>query len=113
MSVNKKYFEKELGSKKAMKATIRYCRSHDILKEFLESHAKEVLGMNIHEWNMEDALAVAEEEGIEKGLERGREEKSEQVARNLLDEGMPIEAVARLADLPIEKVRILKSIAQK
>jgi flagellar biosynthesis/type III secretory pathway protein FliH len=52
-----------------------------ILKEFLETHAPEVTGMNIHDWKIEDAIAVAQkegrEEGREEGLERGREEERE------------------------------------
>ncbi|MDR0585613.1 MAG: Rpn family recombination-promoting nuclease/putative transposase, partial [Treponema sp.] len=39
-------FTKEQGDREeAMKTAIRYCRDHDILKEFLENHAPEVLNM--------------------------------------------------------------------
>jgi hypothetical protein len=61
-------FEKELGSrKKAIKETVKYCQKHDILKEFLELHAAEVLGMLMTEFNLEDAIAVAREEAWEDG----------------------------------------------
>ena len=63
-------FEKDLQDReKAVKAAIKYCSRYDILKEFLEIHASEVLNMLLTEWNTEDALAVRFEEGIEKGRE--------------------------------------------
>ncbi|MDR1178005.1 MAG: Rpn family recombination-promoting nuclease/putative transposase, partial [Spirochaetaceae bacterium] len=49
-------YEKELGDKEeAMKAAIKYCREHDILKEFLERHSSEVMNMLLTEWNWDDA----------------------------------------------------------
>jgi hypothetical protein len=65
-------FEKELGDKKeALKAAIRYCREHDILKEFLEQNASEVMNMLMTEWKLDDALAVRYEEGLQDGIKRG------------------------------------------
>jgi predicted transposase/invertase (TIGR01784 family) len=57
-----------------MKATVQYCLKNDILKEFLEAHAREVIGMNIFEWNLEDAVVVERKEGREGGREEGRVE---------------------------------------
>ena len=78
--------EKELGDKEAaMKAAIEYCREHDILKEFLETHSSEVFNMLITEWNTEDAIAVAREEGREEGLERGLERGREDERKYVLE----------------------------
>jgi len=97
-------FEKELGNKEeAMKEAVKYCQNHDILKEFLEKHASEVLNMLMTEWCWDDALEVRYEEGVEDGLER--------TARNLLAKSMPIEDIALVTELPIEKIRSLSCSA--
>jgi hypothetical protein len=97
-------FEKELGDREeAIKAAIRYCLRCDILKELLEKHAAEVISMLMAEWNAADAIAVARAEGLEKGLEKGQEK----IARNLLAMGMPVEEIARAAELPLERVRAI------
>ena len=96
--------EKELGSlEEAIKAAVKYCQKHDILKEFLELHAGEVLNMLYTEWNMDDAIAVAREEGIEKGLE----EAKESIARNLLAKGSSPEFVRDITGLDIETINNL------
>jgi len=66
---------KELGNlDDAIKEAIKYCSRHDILTEFLEVHGSEVHNMILEEWNTEDAIAFAREEGREDGIEEGREE---------------------------------------
>jgi hypothetical protein len=102
-------FEKELGSKRAMKATIRYCLAHDILVEFIKVHAKELLGMNIYEWTWEDAIAVAQKEGEQKGLERGREE----IALNALADGFPMQTIQKLTGLDLETIKSLQAKPKK
>ena len=58
-----RYFEKELGNREdGVKAAVKYCSNHDILKEFLEIHGREVMSMILTEWNYEDAIAYAKEE---------------------------------------------------
>jgi len=70
-----KEFEKETTEREqALKLAIKHCMGHDILKEFLEKHSTEVFNMLMTEWNLDDALAVRYEEGLEIGLEQGREE---------------------------------------
>ena len=91
------------GLEDALKKTVIYCRDHDILKEFLEHHATEVIGMLTTEWNLEDALAVRFEEGMEIGMERGIED----VARNALAEGATPEFVQKITGLDIETVKKL------
>jgi len=105
-------FEKELGSlEEAIKAAVKYCQKHDILKEFLELHAGEVLSMLMTEWNMDDALAVRYEEGHEDGIEKGREEgleaAKESIARNLLAEGSTPDFIQKITGLDIETINNL------
>jgi len=97
-------FEKEVaGKNEAMKKTVRYCREHDILREFLEQNGTEVMNMLMTEWKMEDALEVRFEEGMEKGMEKGKEE----IARNALSEGFSIEIVQKITGLDMETIKSL------
>jgi hypothetical protein len=68
----------------AMKMAINDCIKNDILRDFLEVHASEVINMLLTEWNWDDALAVREEEGREEGREEGEARKAEEIARNAL-----------------------------
>ena len=56
----------------AIKRAVKDCIEHNILKDFLETHATEVMNMLITEWNWDDAFAIQWEEGREEGLEEGR-----------------------------------------
>jgi predicted transposase/invertase (TIGR01784 family) len=111
-------FEKELGSREeAIKKAVKYCQSHDILKEFLELHAGEVLSMLMTEWNWDDALAVRYEEGHEDGWEEGREDGLEEgranekleIARNLLSEGSTPEFVQKITGLDMDTIEGLRA----
>jgi hypothetical protein len=80
-------FEKAgLKRGEAIKKAVIYCRSHDILKEFLENNAKEVMNMLLTEWNWDDALDVRFEEGRKEGRKVGREE-GQQYILDLLAQG--------------------------
>lgn len=105
-------FEKEANShQEAVKKAIYYCRDHDILKEYLENKASEVLNMLITEWNWDDAKEVWQaealekgyEQGIEKGLEKGRME----IARKMKTRGKSIDEIAEDTGLQPETIEIL------
>jgi predicted transposase/invertase (TIGR01784 family) len=99
-------FERELGSKEeAVKSAIKFCGKHDILNEFLKLHAGEVLSMLMTEWNMEDALAVRYDEG----LEQGHEERTLIIARNALAEGATFEFIQKITGLDLETIRELRN----
>ncbi|MDR3161548.1 MAG: Rpn family recombination-promoting nuclease/putative transposase [Spirochaetaceae bacterium] len=51
----------------AIEQAIKDCIKQNILKEFLQSHGREVTSMLFTEWNWDDALAVQREEGREEG----------------------------------------------
>ncbi|MDR2701752.1 MAG: hypothetical protein LBB72_04910, partial [Spirochaetaceae bacterium] len=91
----------------AMKRAIRYCCEQDILKEFFEQNASEVVNMLMTEWNWDDALAVRYEEGMEKGMEKGRAEEAFGIAQNMVNLGLPIETVVSATRLDPEKVKAL------
>jgi len=86
--------------KKGLKAAIKYCREHGILKEFLEKNARKVLSMLYAEWNLEDALAVTARENREKGRKEGQKERDKYFL-DLLDQGLtPEEIKQRLSQTP-------------
>jgi len=106
-------YEKETGNLEgAIKKAVVYCRENDILKEFLEKNATEVINMLMTEWNWEDALAVRYEEGIEEGLEKGRETEREELARKALMKGASIEFVKEITGLDDEAIEKLRNNQQ-
>jgi flagellar biosynthesis/type III secretory pathway protein FliH len=82
-------YEKESDNlEDAMRKAVKYCRDHDILKEFLEANASEVMNMLLTEWNWDDAKQVWFEEGMEEGLEKGMEEGLEKGRLEGMEEGL-------------------------
>ena len=107
-------FMKELGDREeAVKEAVKYCQKHGILKEFMELHGAEVLSMLYTEFNLDDAIAVAREEGkedgLEQGLEQGRYEANLVIARNLLAEGSTPEFVQKITRLDSETISGLRN----
>jgi hypothetical protein len=103
-------FEKKLGSREeAVKSAIKYCRKHDILKEFLEQHAAEVLSMLMTEWNWDDALAVRYEEGIERGQEAGIETATITIAKNALESGLSPDFVQKITGLDMDAIKNIQA----
>ena len=98
------FLEEGLGLEEAMKKAVKFCRKHDILKQFLETNASEVLDMLLAEWNLEDAKKV----WYEDGQEDGREEEKLQIARNALDKGSSPEFVHEITGLNMETILGLK-----
>jgi predicted transposase/invertase (TIGR01784 family) len=78
---------------------------HNILAEFLLANASEVFNMLTAEFKMEEAVQVWKEEGIEEGIEKGEFE----AARKMLAYGMALPDVAKILELPIDKLQTLGS----
>jgi len=89
----------------ALKKAIQDCKEKSLLKDFWDTLTMEEFNMLVAEWNMETALEVKLEEGIEKGRE--------QAALNALAEGVPIELVSKITMLDIEKVRELSQTVDR
>ncbi|MDR2110357.1 MAG: hypothetical protein LBP32_03525, partial [Spirochaetaceae bacterium] len=92
--------------KLAFKEAINDCIGRNILREFLELHASEVINMLLTEWKLEDALEVEREEG----REEGREEAKKEDAKNLLALGVSPATVAQATGLDMETVKGLAPI---
>jgi hypothetical protein len=66
-------FEQELNDlAAAIKKAVERCRERNILKEFLELHASEVINMLFTEWKDEEALEYRYKEGREEGEQKGQ-----------------------------------------
>jgi predicted transposase/invertase (TIGR01784 family) len=113
-----------MSLEEAVRKAVEYCLKNDILKEFLEKHATEVMGMLMTEWNMDDALAVryregreegieegwegGREEGWEEGLEKGIEKGIEKTARNALMKGFSIDQIHDITGLDTDTIKHLQ-----
>jgi hypothetical protein len=85
----REYEQKLKVRDEAMRLAVKDCIEHNILKEFLETHATEVINMLMTEWNWDDAKEV--------WFEEGREEGQNQVL-TLLEQGYTLEQIkAKLA----------------
>ena len=73
----------------------------DVLREFLQAHEREVVDMVDFEWNQEEYENAIREEGIEQGLERGKA----MVVLGMLKEKLPLETIARVSDLSLDKIK--------
>jgi predicted transposase/invertase (TIGR01784 family) len=109
----REYQEGGLTLRKAVEKTVQYCKKHDILKELIEKHAKEIMSMLTTEWNWDTAKRVwqdeAREEGIGVGLAQGREEEREEIVRNALEEGVSDETIQKITGLSLDEIRRLKN----
>jgi len=114
----REYGKEGYSLEEAIRRAVIYCRDHDILKEFLEKNALEVMTVLLTaEWNLDDAKQVWYEEGLEKGLEKGREEGveeglekgREEVARNALAQGLSIEFVQKITGLDMDTIKSLQA----
>jgi len=102
----REYQKEEDSLEKAARSAIIYCIKNNILKEYLEAHASEVLNMLLTEWNQDEAVEVAREEGHEDGFKEGLEEgeeigmkKGRQYFLEMLNQGLTSEEIKeRLRD---------------
>jgi hypothetical protein len=91
---------RDIVLEKAIAYTITYCKKHGILKGFLENLSPEEVNMLATEWNMEDALRVREEEGIQ----RGRQEEKLETVKNLKSLGISMEYITRATGLSYDEI---------
>ncbi|MCL2101659.1 MAG: Rpn family recombination-promoting nuclease/putative transposase [Fibromonadales bacterium] len=71
-----------MSHEEAIKAAIKTCMSKNILLYFLEKHSYEVENMLLTEWNWDDALAVAKEEGKEEARAEALKENEAKLQEN-------------------------------
>ena len=67
----REYQEEELGRDESIRKAILDCQREGIFAEFVREHGTEAVNMLYTQFNMDDALDVRYEEGVEDGYERG------------------------------------------
>jgi hypothetical protein len=90
-----------LPLEEAMKKAVKYCMDNNVLKQFLETHSSEVFNMVLTEWNLEEAKVAWHEEG--------REEGREEVARNALAKGLPLDVIHEITGLDIQAIQNIQA----
>lgn len=93
----KRNLTKNMARKEAIREAVQYCIAHDVMKEFLIEHEREVINMVDFEWNQK----LFEEAKFEEGLEQGRTS----VVLSMLKEKLPLDMIARVSEMPPEKIR--------
>ena len=99
----------------AIRTAMQTCIDRDIMRNFLKEHEKEVVDMVNFEWNQdlfeaakfEDGREQGRAEGRAEGREQGRDEERGTMILNMLREKMPLELIAKVSNLSLEKVREL------
>lgn len=99
----------------AIRAAMHTCIERDIMRNFLKEHEREVIDMVNFEWNQdlfeaakfEDGREQGRAEGRAEGREQGRDEERGTMILNMLREKMPLELIAKVSNLSLEKVREL------
>ena len=56
----------------------------------------EVIAMLLHEWNLKDAVAFAEERGMKK--------QAIEIAKRMKDDGKSIDEIIRMTDLTVDDI---------
>ena len=80
----------------AVKKAVLDCINQNVLKEFLEQHRGEVVSMLLEEWNLKDAVAVAERDGEKR--------KALEIARALKAKGISVDDIADATGLTVDDV---------
>lgn len=114
----KKYDEYGKGAKskaeklKALLATIKYCKEHDILREFLNEHEREVVEMRMTLYTQEEIDAMKWDKAISVGRTEGLREGSIRTAKKMLAKGMSIQDIKEITDLSIEEINALYNLSR-
>ena len=83
----------------AIREAMRYCMEYDIMKEFLQEHESEVIDMVNFEWNQKDFEEAVREEV--------REEETSAFILGMLKEKLPLETIARVSKMSVERIQEL------
>jgi hypothetical protein len=85
----------------AIMSAMDYCITNGILVEYLEKNGSEVHNMLLTEWKLEEAQKVWFEEGREEGIEEGRLKD----ARAIIAEGIKLEVISRVTEIPLKTLK--------
>ena len=76
---------------------------------FIEEDKIEKRGIEIGEKRgKEDGLKEGEEKGLKKGKEEGKEKRTLEIAKNAINEGIPIDLIIKLTGLSVQEIEQLQ-----
>jgi hypothetical protein len=97
----REYNGKEKTLEKALPSAVKYCISHNILRDFLREHGSEVINMFYGEYDRDMDIAVKQREA--------REEEKLIIAKNLLLKGSTPEFIHEITDLALDEIARLET----
>lgn len=97
----------------AVTLTIKDCEKEGIMVDFVHEHGSEAVNMLFTQFNMDDALAVRYEEGMEDGIEKGNVQRLIQQVCRKLQKNKSSEIIAEELDEAQDIIdQICKAVAQ-
>lgn len=97
----------------AVRCTVKDCEKNGIMTEFMQEHGAEVSNMLFTQFNMEDALRVNYEEGLEDGEEKGKVLQLIQLVCRKLQKGKAMAVIAEELEEELEPIeRICAAVEQ-
>lgn len=97
------YLNEGYDLKEAIRRAALDCEEIGVMQPFLKDNLSEVENMLFTEWNLEDALKVEREEGIEIGIELGVEKTKRQTVQSL-SKFFSVEKIAEMLKMPVKDV---------
>jgi hypothetical protein len=98
------YRDAGMSRKDAVGQAIDYCIENNYIRTYLEHHKPEVVNMLDTEWDFDTAIAVAEEEGMERGRMEGERRKALKIASAMKAESVNVNAISRMTGLTIDDI---------
>lgn len=90
-------------TRKAIQEAIRICKDRNVLREYLESKEQEVVSMLMELYDQEEV--------IKSYVESEKHDTAKETAKRMLEDGtLPIDKVAKFANLPIEVVQEMATL---
>ena len=110
-----KEHSEELKIEEPFKWAIQEAKKRDILSDYLERKASEVINMFDMEYDYDTDIAVQREEamryGLQQGMQQGMQQASMMTAHNLFKLGLSDEQIALAVNLPISEIKSIHTNA--
>ena len=115
-----KEHSEELKIEEPFKWAIQEAKKRDILSDYLERKASEVINMFDMEYDYDTDIAVQREEamryglqqgmqrGLQQGLQKGMQQAYIQTAKSMLNAGLSADLVAKYVNMPLSEISRLQ-----
>ena len=111
-----KEHSEELKIEEPFKWAIQEAKKRDILSDYLERKASEVINMFDMEYDYDTDIAVQREEamryglqqGMQRGLQQGMQQAYIQTAKSMLNAGLSADLVAKYVNMPLSEISRLQ-----